>query len=108
VELYTNFRPFVPRQYWDETCPTPGNEVLTCIKDEITKKQITKADTTPSITKKAAAAAAAASSENTPGKRAAPKEKSALKQPARKKTKAAPVQGTKKSQENVSDSNWAY
>jgi hypothetical protein len=85
VELYKKFRSFVPSWYWDETFPRPINEVLAHANTESAKKRITKAAETSSVTTKAEAAA------NTPAKRAARKEKSALKHPARKKTKDAPV-----------------
>jgi hypothetical protein len=34
VELYKKFRPFVPFQYWDETCPRPSDGVISRFKDE--------------------------------------------------------------------------
>jgi hypothetical protein len=39
VELYKTFRPFVPRQFWDETCPKLSDEVLMQVKDETAKKR---------------------------------------------------------------------
>jgi hypothetical protein len=39
VELYKNFNPFVPHQYyWDGACPLPSGEVLARVKDKSTKK----------------------------------------------------------------------
>jgi hypothetical protein len=42
VELYKNFRPFVPDGYWEDTCPRPSDEVLAQFKDESSKKWKTK------------------------------------------------------------------
>jgi hypothetical protein len=33
VDIYKKFRPFVPRCYWDETCPRPSDEVLVVVKN---------------------------------------------------------------------------
>jgi hypothetical protein len=42
VELYKKFRPFVPLEFWEDTCPRPSDEVLAQVKDESSKKQNTK------------------------------------------------------------------
>jgi hypothetical protein len=47
VELYIKFRPFVPRQFWDETCPKPSDEVLMQVKDKTAKKRKHKTVATP-------------------------------------------------------------
>jgi hypothetical protein len=39
VELYKKFRPFVPREYWEDTCPRLSDEVLAQVKDELSKKR---------------------------------------------------------------------
>jgi hypothetical protein len=33
VELYKKFRPFVHREFWEDTCPRPSDEVLAQVKD---------------------------------------------------------------------------
>jgi hypothetical protein len=35
VELYKKFCPYVPRQYWKETCPKPSDEVPESVRKEI-------------------------------------------------------------------------
>jgi hypothetical protein len=42
VELYTNFRPYVPRKYWAETCPKPTDEVIDSVHKERANKRMTK------------------------------------------------------------------
>jgi chromatin remodeling complex protein RSC6 len=42
VELYKKFCPYVPRQYWDETCPKPSDEVLESVRKERADKRKTK------------------------------------------------------------------
>jgi hypothetical protein len=42
VELYKKFRPFVPREFWEDTCPRPSDEVLAQVKDKSSKKRKTK------------------------------------------------------------------
>jgi hypothetical protein len=42
VELYKKFRPYVPRQNWDETCPKPSDEVLELVRKEKSDKWKTK------------------------------------------------------------------
>jgi hypothetical protein len=37
LELYKKFRPFVPHEYWGDTCPRPSGEVLAQVKDETAK-----------------------------------------------------------------------
>jgi hypothetical protein len=32
VELFKKFRPFVPKQFWTETCPSPSDEIMLQIK----------------------------------------------------------------------------
>jgi hypothetical protein len=39
VELWKKFRPFVPRQYWDELCPRPSDEVIAQVKDDTPQKR---------------------------------------------------------------------
>jgi hypothetical protein len=43
VELWKKFRPFVPRQYWDELCPRPRDrpkdEVIAQVKDDTSQKR---------------------------------------------------------------------
>jgi hypothetical protein len=34
VELYNKFRPFVPHEYLEDTCPRPSHEVLAQVEDE--------------------------------------------------------------------------
>jgi hypothetical protein len=43
VELFKKFRPFVPRQFWAETCPRPSDEIMLQIKDESAEKRKKKA-----------------------------------------------------------------
>jgi hypothetical protein len=50
VELWKKFRPFVPRQYWDELCPRPSDEVIAQVKDDTAQKRKHK------VAKKAATA----------------------------------------------------
>jgi hypothetical protein len=52
VELYKKFRPFVPREFWEDTCPRPSDEVLAQVKDESSKKRKTKVPAAKSATKK--------------------------------------------------------
>jgi hypothetical protein len=42
VELYKNFRPYVPRKYWAETCPKPTDEVIDSVRKERANKRTTK------------------------------------------------------------------
>jgi hypothetical protein len=42
VDLYEKFRPYVPRQYWDKTCPKPSDEVLESVRKERADKRKTK------------------------------------------------------------------
>jgi hypothetical protein len=39
VEINKKVPPFVPRAFWEDTCPRPCDEVLTQIKDESSKKR---------------------------------------------------------------------
>jgi hypothetical protein len=39
VELWKKFRPFLSRQYWDELCPRPINEVIEQVKDNTAQKR---------------------------------------------------------------------
>jgi hypothetical protein len=39
VELWKKFRPFVPRQYWDEPFPHPSDEVIAQVKDDTVQKR---------------------------------------------------------------------
>jgi hypothetical protein len=39
VELWKKFRPFVPRQYWDELCPRPSDEAIAQVKDNTAQKR---------------------------------------------------------------------
>jgi hypothetical protein len=43
VELYKNFRPFVPREFWEENCPKPSEAVLIQVKDRMAAKRKVKA-----------------------------------------------------------------
>jgi hypothetical protein len=43
VELYKKFLPFVPREFWEETCPKPSKAVLTQVKDRAVAKRKVKA-----------------------------------------------------------------
>jgi hypothetical protein len=42
VELYKKFRPYVPRQYWEETFPKPSDEVLESVSKERADKRKAK------------------------------------------------------------------
>eukprot|EP00957_Ditylum_brightwellii_P122563 9346462-Ditylum_brightwellii.AAC.1 len=42
VELYTKWRPLLPLQFRDITCPHPGNAVLNKIKNKRNKKATRK------------------------------------------------------------------
>jgi hypothetical protein len=42
VELDKKFHPYVPRQYWEETCPNPSYEVIKSVRKERADKQKTK------------------------------------------------------------------
>jgi hypothetical protein len=42
VELYNNFRSFVPREFWEDTPPKASADVLAQVKDETAKKRKTK------------------------------------------------------------------
>jgi hypothetical protein len=52
VELYKKFRPFVPREFWEDTCPRPSDEVLAKVKDESSKRWKTKLPVAKSAPKK--------------------------------------------------------
>jgi hypothetical protein len=39
VKLYKNFRPYVPHQYWEDTCPKPSDEVLESVRKERADKR---------------------------------------------------------------------
>jgi hypothetical protein len=43
VELFKKFHPYVPRQFWAETCPRPSDEIMLQIKDESAEKRNKKA-----------------------------------------------------------------
>jgi hypothetical protein len=42
VELYKKFRPFVPREFWEDTCPIPSDDVLAQVKDDSSNKRKTE------------------------------------------------------------------
>jgi hypothetical protein len=107
VELYKKFRPFVPRQFWDETCPKPSDEVLMQVKDETAKKRKQKTAAKPTqaaAAKPAAMKPAASKPQKSTGqakKRRAAGEaakKQGQKKPKVKKRQAAP--------ESDTDSDW--
>jgi hypothetical protein len=52
VELYKKFRPFVPREFWEDNCPRPSDEVLAQVKDESSKKRKTKVPASKAAPKK--------------------------------------------------------
>jgi hypothetical protein len=52
VELYKKFRPFVPREFWGDTCPRPSDEVLAQVKDESSKIRKTKVPAAKAAPKK--------------------------------------------------------
>jgi hypothetical protein len=52
VELYKKFRPFVPHEFWEDTCPRPSDEVVAQVKDESSKKRKTKVPAAKSAPKK--------------------------------------------------------
>jgi hypothetical protein len=41
-ELYKKYFPYVPRQYWEETCPKRSDEVLESVNKERADKRKTK------------------------------------------------------------------
>jgi hypothetical protein len=68
VELFKKCRPFVPIQFWAETCPRPSDEIMLQIKDDSAEKRKKKTlgnmqavAPTPAATAKSAAATAKAS-----------------------------------------------
>lgn len=94
VELYKKFRPFVPREFWEETCPKPSDAVLTQVKNETAAKRKVKA--AAAKPEKDVAAEAAAPQAKSEKSKAAPKAKAeatkrkaagqgAARQPAQKK-----------------------
>jgi hypothetical protein len=108
VELYKKFRPFVPRRFWDDTCPKPSDKVLMQVKDETAtkKKQKTAAKPPQSAAAKPAAvkptAAKPPKSTGQAKKRRAAGEaekKQGQKKPKVKKRQAAP--------ESDTDSDWS-
>jgi hypothetical protein len=52
VELYKEFHPFVPREYWEDTCPRPSDEVLAQVKYESSKKRKMKVPAAKAAPKK--------------------------------------------------------
>jgi hypothetical protein len=52
VDFYKKFCPFLPREFWEDTCPIPSDEVLAQVKDESSKKQKTKVPGEKSAPKK--------------------------------------------------------
>jgi hypothetical protein len=52
VEIHKKFRPFVPREFWEDTCPRPSDEVLAQVKDELSKKLKKKVPAAKSAPKK--------------------------------------------------------
>jgi hypothetical protein len=46
LEFYKKFLPFVPREFWEETCPKPSEAVLTQVKDDTAAKKKVKAAAT--------------------------------------------------------------
>jgi hypothetical protein len=116
VELYRKFRPFVPRCYWDETCPRPRDEFLAMVKNETAErrkqKQVPKSTTllaTATSTKKAATVTStkkAATSTNTKKAATATKKRAApTKYTSSKKPKEAAGRTAKKQCD--SDSDWS-
>jgi hypothetical protein len=100
VELYKKFRHFVPRCYWDKTCPRPSDEVLVMVKNKTAErrkqKQVHKSTTlVTTATKKRKSATATATK-----KRAAP-----TKDTSSKKPKEAVGRAAKKQCD--SDSDWS-
>jgi hypothetical protein len=73
VELYKKFRPFVPREFWEETCPKPSEAVLTQVKVETAAKRKVKAAAVK--TEKGVAAEAAAPQAKSAKAKLAPKAK---------------------------------
>jgi hypothetical protein len=71
VELYKKFRPFVPCEFWEETCPKHSEAVLTQVKDKTASKRKVKAATAKP--EKYVAAEAAAPQAKSAKAKAAPK-----------------------------------
>ena len=42
VELFTKFRPLVPKEYRDIICPEPSKEVIEQVKADIAEKRATR------------------------------------------------------------------
>jgi hypothetical protein len=96
VELYKKCRPFVPREFWEDTCPKPREAVLTQVKNEtVAKRKVKAAAAKP---EKDVAAEAAAPQAKSVKAKSAPKAKAkteatkrkaagkgAARQPAQKK-----------------------
>jgi hypothetical protein len=107
VELYKKFQTFVPRCYWDETCPRPSDKVLAMVKNETAErwkqKQVPKSTTLVAAatnTKKAAISTNTKKAATPTKKRAAP-----TKDTSSKKPKEAPGRTAKKQCD--SDSDWS-
>jgi hypothetical protein len=73
VELYKKLCPFVPRKFWEETCPKPGETVLAQVKDETAAKRKVKA--AAANPEKAVAVEATAPQAKSAKAKAAPKAK---------------------------------
>jgi hypothetical protein len=103
VELYKKFRPFVPRRFWEETCPKPRDEVLLQVKDKTAKKRKQKnADNPPQSTATKPAAAKPPKATGQAKKIRSASEagnKQLQKKPKGKKRQASP--------ESDTDSDWS-
>jgi hypothetical protein len=77
VELYKKFRPYVPRQYWDETCPKRSDEVLESVRKEKVDNRKTKNnnDAEKTATKERKKTEAAEKKENAAAERAKKRKK---------------------------------
>jgi hypothetical protein len=99
VELYKKFHPFVPREFWEETCPKPSEAVLTQVKNEMEAKRKVKA-AAAKPEKAVAAEAAAPNAKSAPKAKVEATEKKATgqraaKQPAQKKGNVMAARGNK-------------
>jgi hypothetical protein len=86
VELYKKYRPFEPREFWEETCPKPSEAVLTQEKNETAAKR--KVKVAAANPEKDAAAEAAAPQAKSVKAKSAPKAKAKAKAEATKRKAA--------------------
>jgi hypothetical protein len=116
VKLWKKSRPFVPRQYWDDLCPRPSDDVIAQVKDDTSQKGKHKvgkkeATTTPLVVAATATPLVVTTAAAKTTKRRAPKRNAMVMTEASMaravpKRRKAEVRATKNKASRGSDSGW--